>query len=148
MEMENKKKESKKSLSLREGLNSVRTSTEAPRTENSGLDILLGGKSEEVVKTPHLPSFAPDIRKQAELHKERMKRRGRPRKSEEEVRRQSEIFIIKTFKVKREFVEKINTISYLDGKQLQDVLNSIIETGINAYETEHGKIEQVIRNNK
>lgn len=92
------------------------------KVDLSAIDDILGGaeepqESNEQVETPT---------------KERKAHKGRPREEDYEAR---------TFRVRKELVQKLRIIATLEGRLQKDILDFALESVIARYEEKHGVID-------
>ena len=92
------------------------------KVDLSAIDDILGG-AEEPQESKEQVETAP---------KERKARKGRPREEEYEAR---------TFRVRKELVQKLRIIATLEGRLQKDILDFALESVIARYEEKHGTID-------
>lgn len=86
------------------------------------IDNILGGAEDP--QESNVPVETPK--------KEKVAQRGRPRDEDYEAR---------TFRVRKELVQKLRIISTLEGRLQKDILDYALETIIARYEKKHGVID-------
>lgn len=88
------------------------------------IDSILGGGNEAPQESRQQAEASPSIQKRG---------KGRPKEDEYEAR---------TFRVKRELVQKLKYIARREGRLQKDVLEKALEKAISSYEERHGVINK------
>lgn len=111
--------------------------TAATTTEEQAETIESGTPEEE----EDLINSIEDEELRAALHRKRMEKRGRPKKSEPQRQKEAETFTRFCAIIRRDYIAKLHEICYRETLTIKEIIDQLVGDAIKVYEEKHGEIK-------